>query len=209
MRFCVKFSSQSWGTRNFKKKRSLLGTLETLPRVRESGTQERFSCRIQNPGFFCLWNPDFGLWHPEYSSSNLESHQRLQSWIQVPLISNLESSTWNLEFTAGMESRIQDCSGIPYMVQEVYPNDHWVLSKMVDRSSLILRSSPFSKMAAETTFAPQGTVVDVKIATCMCFIKSNFFGMPTSPSLGKRLISELNGMTLCIICSMNLPIFQH
>ena len=97
-----------------------------------------------------------------------------------------------------MESRIQDCSGIPYLVQEVYPNDHWVLSKMVDRSSLILRSSPFSKMAAETTFAPRETVVDVKIATCMCFIKSNFFGMPTSPSLGKRLISELNGMTLSV-----------
>ena len=86
-----------------------------------------------------------------------------------------------------MESRIQDCSGIPYMVQEVYPNDHWVLSKVVDRSSLILRSSPFSKMAAETTFAPRGTVVDVKIATGMCFIKSNFFWNALLPFLRQTI----------------------
>ena len=86
-----------------------------------------------------------------------------------------------------MESRIQDCSGIPYMVQEVYANDHLVLFKMVGCSLLILRSSPFSKMAAETTFAPRGTVVDVKSATSMCFIKSNFFWNALLPFLGQTI----------------------
>ena len=46
-----------------------------------------FACGIQNPG----------LWNLEYSSRDLESHQRLESRIQVPLTKNLESSTWNLE----------------------------------------------------------------------------------------------------------------
>ena len=45
---------------------------------------------IQNPG----------LWNPEYSWRNPESHWRLESRIQVPLTKNLESSTWNLESTA-------------------------------------------------------------------------------------------------------------
>ena len=130
-----------------KKKRSLLGTLETFLHIRESGILERFTCRIQNLGNFCLWNPDFGLWNPYSISSNLETHKRLWFWIQVPLFNNLESSTWNLEFAAwNLESKT--VLGSPYMVQEVHPIDHWVFSKMVDRSSLILRSSPISKMAA-------------------------------------------------------------
>ena len=47
------------------------------PNVRESG--------FQNPGIFVggIWNP--GLWNPEYSSRSPESHQRLESRIQVPL----------------------------------------------------------------------------------------------------------------------------
>ena len=53
-----------------------------------------------------------------------------------------------------LESGIQDCLGFLYMVQEVHSNDHWVISKMADHPSFILRSSPLSMMACETTFPP-------------------------------------------------------
>ena len=41
----------------------------------ESGIEEKFACGIQNPG----------LWNPEYSSRNPESHKRLETRIQVPM----------------------------------------------------------------------------------------------------------------------------
>ena len=47
------------------------------PHGRESG--------FPNPGKFCLWNLESGLWNPEYSSRNPESHKRLEFRIQVPL----------------------------------------------------------------------------------------------------------------------------
>ena len=48
------------------------------PKVMESG--------FRNLENFCLRNPEYpGFWNPEYSSSNLESHNRLESRIQVPL----------------------------------------------------------------------------------------------------------------------------
>ena len=53
------------------------------------------------------------LRNAEYSSKNPESHQRLESRIQVPLtkigIQYLNSGIRDVE------SRIQDCRGIPYM----------------------------------------------------------------------------------------------
>ena len=55
-----------------------------------------------------------------------------------------------------LESGIQDSLGFLYMVQEVHSNDHWVFSKMTDHPSIILRSSPLSKMACETSFPPWG-----------------------------------------------------
>ena len=59
--------------------------------------------RIRNPG----------LWNPEYSSMNPKSHEQLESRFQVPLtetgIQYLESGIH------GVESRIQDCLGFPYM----------------------------------------------------------------------------------------------
>ena len=75
-------------------------------------------------GFFCdtkrtffiasckeIRNP--GLWNPEYSSRNPEAHWRLEFRIQIPLtktgIQYLKSGIH------GVESRIQDCLGIPYM----------------------------------------------------------------------------------------------
>ena len=45
----------------------------------DSGIRENFACGIQNPGF---WNP--------------ESHQRLESGIQVPLTKEQESMTCSL-----------------------------------------------------------------------------------------------------------------
>ena len=85
---------------NFGKSRKLIGLFVTwikltrivifcldLPHIRESGTREIFSCKIRNSG----------LWNPEYSSRNLESHRRLKSRIQVPVTRNVESSTRNSE----------------------------------------------------------------------------------------------------------------
>ena len=58
-----------------------------------------------------IWNP--GLWNPEYSSRNPKSHWRLEFRIQIPLtktgIQYLESGMH------GVESKIQDCLGFPYM----------------------------------------------------------------------------------------------
>ena len=45
-----------------------------MSRNPDSGIREKFGCEIQNPG----------LWNPEYSSRNPESHWRLESRIQVP-----------------------------------------------------------------------------------------------------------------------------
>ena len=86
---------------NFGKSRKLIGLFVTwikltrivifcldLSHIRESGTREIFSCKIRNSG----------LWNPEYSSRNLESHRRLKSRIQVPVTRNVESSARNPEY---------------------------------------------------------------------------------------------------------------
>ena len=72
----------------------------------DSGTQEIFAWGTRNSGIFScgIWNQ--GLWDPEYSLRNPESHLRLESRIQVPLIEK-ESEIQNLE------SRIQYCLGFP------------------------------------------------------------------------------------------------
>ena len=54
-----------------------------------------------------------GLWNPDYSSSNTESHQRMESGIQVPLtktVRNPVPSIWNPR----VEFRIQECLGFPH-----------------------------------------------------------------------------------------------
>ena len=64
-----------------------------------SGMKENFAIGIRNLGF----------WDPEFNSRNLESHQRLESRIQVRLTNSglqyLESGIH------GVESKIQDCTG--------------------------------------------------------------------------------------------------
>ena len=64
-----------------------------------SGIKENFAIGIRNPGF----------WDPEFNSRNLESHQRLESRIQVQLTNSglqyLESGIH------GVESKIQDRPG--------------------------------------------------------------------------------------------------
>ena len=72
---------------------------------------------FREPGNFCCGIRYPGLWNPEYSSKNPESYQGLESRFQVPLtntgIQYLESEIH------GVESRIQDCLGFPYMRQIV------------------------------------------------------------------------------------------
>ena len=79
----------TWGE-NWKKTRSFYAV--SSPNVRQSGF------RIKRN--FCLWNLEPGLWNPEYSQRNPESHNGLKPGIQVPLTKDPESSTWNLESTA-------------------------------------------------------------------------------------------------------------
>ena len=75
--------------------------------IRISDTESRkiFACGIRNPE----------LWNTEYSSRDPESYKGLESRIQVPLkkcaIKYLESGIY------GVESRIQDCLGSPFMVR--------------------------------------------------------------------------------------------
>ena len=74
--------------------------------IPESG--KFFACGIRNPG----------LWNPEYSLRNPESHWRLESRIQVPLtntqIQYLESGIH------GVESRIPDCLRFPSLVYRYF-----------------------------------------------------------------------------------------
>ena len=70
--------------------------------LEESGIGNKFACGIRNPG----------LWNPESSSMNSESHQQLESEIQVPIfLKNEESSTGIWKSTAwNPESKT-----VPYM----------------------------------------------------------------------------------------------
>ena len=63
---------------------------------KEIGAKITQSCLPMNPGKFCSWNPEFGnffafgirnpgLSDSEYSTKNPESHDQLESRIQVPL----------------------------------------------------------------------------------------------------------------------------
>ena len=60
------------------------------PRLGESGIREIYAY-----GAYGIRNP--GLWNPENSSRNPESHQRLVSGVQNPLTKNPESTAWNPE----------------------------------------------------------------------------------------------------------------
>ena len=70
------------GNKRVKKLKPVFRPMKANP---DSGIREIFACGI--------WNP--GLWNPEYSSRNPESHQRLKSGIQIPLTKNLESGIQN------------------------------------------------------------------------------------------------------------------
>ena len=79
-----------------------------------SGIREIIACGTRKLGNFSLWNPEsWAAWNPQYHSRNLESQKRLPSGIQFPLtktgIQFLESGIY------GVESRIQDCLGFPYI----------------------------------------------------------------------------------------------
>ena len=52
-----------------------------------------------------------GFWNPQYHSRNPESHQRLESRIQVPLTKT------GIQY---LESGIQDCLEFPYMGMGLY-----------------------------------------------------------------------------------------
>ena len=72
----------------------------------ESGIREYFAHGI--------WNP--GLWNPEYSSRNPESHYWLESRVRVLLVPLTKIGIQYLESgIQGVESRIQDCRGLPYI----------------------------------------------------------------------------------------------
>ena len=60
-------------------------SLEIRNPVRGIRNPDNLSCGIRNSG----------LWNPEYSSRNPESHERLESGIQVPMTKNPESTPWN------------------------------------------------------------------------------------------------------------------
>ena len=83
----------------------------------DSGILPSFPCGIRYPG----------LWNPEFSSRNPESRQRLKSGIQVPLtrIQNIQK----------LESRIQDCLGLPNMGPSL--------------NCLLMRDDSFSGVARE------------------------------------------------------------
>ena len=66
-----------------------------------SGIKEIFAIGIRNVGF----------WDPEFNSRNLESHQRLESRIQVRLTnSGLQYLECGIH---GVEFKIQDCPRFP------------------------------------------------------------------------------------------------
>ena len=66
----------------------------------ESVIKENFAIGIWNPGF----------WDPEFNSRNLESHQRLESRIQVMTNSGLQYLECGIH---GVEFKIQDCPRFP------------------------------------------------------------------------------------------------
>ena len=60
-----------------------------------------------------MWNLESWVGNPEYHSRNPESHERLKSRIQV-LLTNT-GIQYQESGIHGVESRIQDCPGFPYM----------------------------------------------------------------------------------------------
>ena len=54
----------------------------------QSGSQKLFAGAIRKPANFCCKIRNPGLWKPEYSSKNPESHKRLESRIQLPSTKN-------------------------------------------------------------------------------------------------------------------------
>ena len=118
-----------------------------------------------NQGKFCLWNPEsknillmeFGFWALKSKIHLKESGtpQMVEIYMQVPLTKNPESITWNLESVAwNLESKtvwdsLTWCKQLIQMTTGYFPR--WQTTLL-----LILRSSPLSKMACETTFPAWG-----------------------------------------------------
>ena len=66
----------------------------------EFGIRKILAGKITNPR----------LWNPEYSERNLESHDRLESGVQV-----LRQIQYLISGIYGVESISQDCLGLPYL----------------------------------------------------------------------------------------------
>ena len=85
------------------------------PRVRE--------CGFQNPRNFCWWNPESGQLLVESGIPGFGIRNPFKSSIQVPLtkteIQYLES------VIHGVESRIQDCLGFPYIGRSSWCTTNW------------------------------------------------------------------------------------
>ena len=100
---------------------------------------------------------EFGFWALKSKIHLKESGTppMVEIYMQVPLTKNPESITWNLESVAwNLESKtvwdsLTWCKKLIQMTSGYFPR--WQTTPL-----LILRSSPFSKMACETTFPPWG-----------------------------------------------------
>ena len=121
---CVKLSNQSSVTHMETKIATVGQVLGNLSRGHENYPLWASLCivdktfrNIKSPHVrkFGFWNPrNFGWWNPE--SWALESGILLKIRIQNPRFhwQRLEPSTWESRIH-GLESRIQDCLGFPYM----------------------------------------------------------------------------------------------
>ena len=85
--------------------------MSPIPHLRnpDSRIWKIFDSGIWNPGYFCLWNLE--SWALEYGIQLKES--RIQVQLTKTGIKCLDSGIH------GIESRNQDCLGIPYKGQEV------------------------------------------------------------------------------------------
>ena len=95
----------------------------------DSAIREIFPCGFRNPGDLCLWNPKSqeifacGIRNPE--SSALKSVTQLKK-SKIPLTTGIQNTS-SADRESGIqypesgidsvESRIQDCPGLPYMLR--------------------------------------------------------------------------------------------
>ena len=97
-------------------------TTYTSPHVRGSGfqNQRNFVCGIRNQGKFWLWNPE--SWALESGIQLKESGILLTTVIQNPRSTcSTDMTKTGIQYLEsriqGVESRIQDCHGLPYIAR--------------------------------------------------------------------------------------------